>query len=143
MAQPEPSHVPGAPPPTGRARARVNGFIVAFLAVQVLAPLSYYTLRQDRLDERFAWRMFSEVRMVRCEARFAVAGSAVALSARYHSAWITLLERGRRDVVRGVALDLCADHPGQPVTLDLACTFPDRTTLTVFDGEANLCANPP
>ena len=33
--------------------------IIAFVTVQVLAPLHYYFLRDDRHDERFAWRMFS------------------------------------------------------------------------------------
>lgn len=39
----------------------VNCFIAAFLLVQILVPLSYYTGDRGN-DERFAWRMFSTVR---------------------------------------------------------------------------------
>jgi hypothetical protein len=49
---------------TGRGR-----FIIAFLAVQLLLPLHYYLVRHDPHDERFAWRMFSPMRMADCAVR--------------------------------------------------------------------------
>lgn len=30
-----------------------------FVCIQMLIPLYYYTLQEDKFDERFAWRMFS------------------------------------------------------------------------------------
>ena len=45
-------------PPPGRARFFVSCFIVAYLFWQLFLPLSYY-FRDDKFDERFAWRMFS------------------------------------------------------------------------------------
>ncbi|MBW2464764.1 MAG: hypothetical protein JRH11_24155, partial [Deltaproteobacteria bacterium] len=39
-----------------------NTLIVAFLAFQLLLPLRYY-MGSDEFDERFAWRMFSPIRM--------------------------------------------------------------------------------
>jgi len=45
-------------PPPGRVRLFVSFFIVAYLLFQLALPLSYY-VRDNKLDERFAWRMFS------------------------------------------------------------------------------------
>jgi hypothetical protein len=103
--------------------------LVAFLAVQVAAPLHYYTLRDDRLDERFAWRMFSPTRVIRCEPRFYVDGRPVELGARYHEAWVGLARRGRRAVLDAMAADLCAAHPGGDVALALTCARADRRRL--------------
>ena len=38
-------------------------FIAVFIATQLVLPLRYYVLRDDEHDERFAWRMFSPMRM--------------------------------------------------------------------------------
>ena len=45
-------------PPPGRVRFLVSFFIVAYLLWQLALPLSYY-FRDDKFDERYAWRMFS------------------------------------------------------------------------------------
>jgi hypothetical protein len=99
-----------------------NGFIVAYLAVQILLPLDYYLARRDEHDERFAWRMFSSVRMVTCDVELRVGDDTVALSHEFHDAWIALAQRGRRNVVEAMAARLCArNNPRIPVTAHLTC----------------------
>jgi len=53
-------------PPKGRVRLFVSFFIVAYLLWQLALPLSYY-VGDDKLDERFAWRMFSAFGIARRE----------------------------------------------------------------------------
>ena len=45
-------------PHPGRGRLFVSFFIVVYLLWQLALPFSYY-VGDDKLDERFAWRMFS------------------------------------------------------------------------------------
>lgn len=100
-------------------------FIHVFLAIQIALPLHYYTARRDRNDERFAWRMFSPVRMLRCQPVFRVGESQEPLRSPgsvFHEAWLELAKRGRLAVVTAMARELCARHPGQPVRAELACT---------------------
>ena len=101
-------------------------FILAFLALQLLLPMHYYTVRRDPHDERFAWRMFSPMRMSRCSAQFSVDGAPVVLGTRFHEAWIEIANRGRHVVLEAMAEKLCADHPGKPVALSLDCNYLDR-----------------
>src|SRR6185369_4719609 len=53
--------------PIGRARVWVLTGCALWLLVHVAIPLHYYYLGDDLYDERFAWRMFSAVRLQRCE----------------------------------------------------------------------------
>lgn len=73
------------------------------MALQVAIPASYYFVRNDRDDERFAWRMFSTVRLTRCEvSAFDVSArerSRVELTHALHASWIRSLERGRARVI--------------------------------------------
>lgn len=101
-------------------------FILAFLATQLLLPLHYYTLRRDPHDERWAWRMFSPMRMARCRPRFTVAGQPEALGARFHEAWLAIAERGRMSVIDAMAATLCRDNPGKPVEVTVECSYMDR-----------------
>ena len=98
-----------------------NGFIVAFVAVQLLLPLHYYTVRLDEHDERWAWRMFSPTRMVQCEVAFTVDGQPVATGREFHPAWGEIAVRGRRVVVEQMGAHLCRKHPDKPVVARLAC----------------------
>ncbi len=80
--------------------------------VQVAIPASYY-LRGDRDDERFAWRMFSAVRVQSCRVRawaFDGAGekTRIDLEASLHSAWVRSLERGRSRVITHFLAQQCA-----------------------------------
>lgn len=98
-------------------------FIHVFLAVQLILPLSYYLWRQDRNDERFAWRMFSYERMVNCSPQFFVGDSQrpFGLHSKFHDAWVSAAQRGRRQVVEAMAARLCKDNPNTPVKVRLVC----------------------
>ena len=127
-----------------------NAIILTFLVTQMLFPFVYYVpggRDSARLpgvspeiaeyDERFAWRMFSDIRMVRCQATYAVDGRTVELSQEFHSAWGSLLSRGRPDVVRRVGERLC--ERGEPVTLVLVCRHPDKSIRTLSSGSVDIC----
>ncbi|HEY5925530.1 MAG TPA: hypothetical protein VIV11_27785 [Kofleriaceae bacterium] len=115
-------------------------FILAFLAVQLVLPLHYYLLRHDPHDERFAWRMFSPMRMSRCSARFSVDKQPVQLGTQFHEAWIEVANRGRYVVLEGMAEKLCTDNPGKPVELSVDCTYLDRPDAHF--GHADMCKEP-
>ena len=116
-----------------------TGLILAFIVIQLCVPLLYFT-RRDPHDERFAWRMFSPMRMAQCKPRFAVNGAPVVLEREFHEAWITLAERGRFVVLEAMAAKLCAEHPSTEVTLTIDCTYLDRDPTTY--GGYNMCAIP-
>jgi hypothetical protein len=105
-------------------------FILAFVMVQLLVPLAYYTVRRDPHDERFAWRMFSPMRMARCSPHVAIDGKAIALDTVFHEAWIELAERGRFGVVEAMAARLCNQHSGSSVVVSLDCNYLDREPRT-------------
>lgn len=123
-----------------RRRGWRGRLILGLLAVQLLAPLHYYLVREDRRDERFAWRMFSPTRMLRCDPVFRVDGAPAALTRTFHEAWITLAQRGRTVVLEAMGAQLCARHPGARVELQLTCTSVDGvTTPHAYD---DLCEDP-
>jgi hypothetical protein len=115
-------------------------FILAFLAIQLLLPLHYYVLRHDPHDERFAWRMFSPMRMTQCSVRFAVDKQPVQLGTKFHEAWIEIAKRGRYAVLEQMAEKLCSDNPGKPVELGVDCTYLDRPAAHF--GHADMCKDP-
>jgi hypothetical protein len=120
---------------------RALTFIHAFLALQLILPLSYYSCRRDRFDERFAWRMFSAERMATCRGSFLLgeAKTPVRLGSRFHEAWLTLVQRGRQQVVEAMAARLCHDNPGQAVRVELSCTTVDGKTERLSRGSWDLC----
>ncbi len=81
------------------------------VAAQVAIPASYY-LRDERDDERFAWRMFSAVRMRRCEvSAYDVHGQSrgrVEIGQQLHASWVRSLERGRPTVIDRFLATRCA-----------------------------------
>lgn len=90
-------------------------FVLAFVAFQIAMPLSYY-LGEQREDERFAWRMFSVVRMTPCRgAAFEVdqqgKRQAINLTGAVHVAWIALLQRNRHRVVERFMARRCDQEP--------------------------------
>jgi hypothetical protein len=117
-----------------------HAFIGVFLAVQVIAPLHYYLLRDDKNDERFAWRMFSPTRMLTCDPTFLVDGQPARLLGTFHEAWVELARRGRFAVLEAMGARLCAEHPKAEVRLDLRC----RTVDGEVDswGGSDLCKFP-
>lgn len=96
-------------------------FIVAWLAVQLAVPCGYYLARRDPHDERFAWRMFSPMRMIKCDPRFTIDGNRVDLGKRFHEAWLELAMRGRYAVLEAMGARLCEELPGQRIELELVC----------------------
>ncbi len=98
-----------------------NGFIVAFVALQLLLPLHYYLARLDPHDERFAWRMFSPTRMVTCGLEVTVDGTPTPLGREFHVAWLETARRGRRVVIEAMGARLCRRHPGAAVVARLEC----------------------
>ncbi|HVK78838.1 MAG TPA: hypothetical protein VM734_36310, partial [Kofleriaceae bacterium] len=98
-----------------------GAFIAAWLAIQLALPLHYYLLRRDDHDERFAWRMFSPMRMMKCSVEMTVGGRPVALEREFHDAWLRIAERGRRSVVAAMGARLCRKYPAQPVVARLTC----------------------
>jgi|GEM_PF-1818599 len=102
------------------------GVWVAFL---VLVPLRYYVLPgHDPYDERFAWRMFSAVRVQQCqteveETRFGEERRPVNLQTSLPAPWISLLQRNRPAVVESFLNFRCESsmHPTQ-VSVRSRCT---------------------
>jgi hypothetical protein len=115
-------------------------FIIAFLALQLLLPLQYYVSRTDKHDERWAWRMFSPMRMARCRSTFTLDGRPTNLGGTFHEAWIEVAQRGRLSVVQRMANKLCDDHPGKAVEVRLDCTYIDRPPATF--GGFDACTRP-
>jgi len=116
-----------------------TGLIVAFIVVQLCLPLVYFT-RRDPHDERFAWRMFSPMRMAQCKPQFVLDGKPIVLDSEFHEAWITLAERGRFVVIEAMAAKLCAKHAGSAVTVTLDCEYLDRERVTY--GGYDMCNVP-
>jgi len=114
--------------------------IVVFVAIQVLAPLHYYLVRDDKKDERWAWRMFSPTRMLSCDATFLVDNQPAQLHATFHEAWIEIARRGRFAVLEAMGARLCRDHPGAEVRLDLRCRTLDQKVESW--GGSDLCRFP-
>ncbi len=100
-------------------------FITVFVAAQLLLPLHYYIGHRDPHDERFAWRMFSPMRMAQCTPHVAIDGKPLDLGTAFHEAWIEIAGRGRFVVVEEMGEKLCHDHPGSSVTMSLDCTYLD------------------
>lgn len=122
-----------------------NAFIAAFLFSQIALPVSYY-VGNDAFDERFAWRMFSPIRMVRCEVAFDEEVNGVTrphhASRETHMAWISLMQRARLDVVRAYASRRCDQLNGETdtpvVRVDIACSHPDGL-IRPIPLDQNLC----
>ncbi len=126
--------------PVGPTRKRVVRFVVAFLLLQLVVPLSYYLRSGDPYDERFSWRMFSAVRLYSCRtSAIERVGETdpsrrqgqpptereIPLSATLHQAWVNHLARNRRDVVLAFLDARCDEEGVREVSLTNACTAPD------------------
>jgi hypothetical protein len=101
-------------------------FIFAFLILQLLLPLRYYVAHRDMHDERFAWRMFSPMRMVTCSPALQIDGKRQNLANEFHEAWISIAKRGRFVVIEAMAAHLCERHPNSSVVFSLQCSYLDR-----------------
>ncbi len=132
------------PPADGPPR-RFGGrdaFIAAVLLVNIALPLSYYIGRSDsplaRYDERFAWRMFSPVRIARCQVDLYDGETPIQLTRELHVVWINLLKRARPSVVNRVLDKFCDERgPDADIRLSMVCTPPEASTKTICDGPAD------
>ena len=119
-------------PPRGTARGRAMRIILAALAFQLIVPLTYY-VRSDPYDERFAWRMFSAVRLHRCQTTATETidevERSIALTRVIHRAWVNHLSRNRRDVVHAFLRRRCREDGVDEVKVQNDCTTPDGATL--------------
>jgi hypothetical protein len=115
-----------------RALARTwrGRFILAWIVAQAALPLLYYTARRDPHDERFAWRMFSPMRMIQCTPQFTMDDQELPLGGTFHEAWLDIAGRGRFAVVEAMGARLCAQHPGKRIELRMSCAQIDGSTET-------------
>lgn len=102
---------PPPPNPSGETRRRAGLFIVGFVALQFLGPLSYL-VREDASDERFTWRSLTTSATPSCETRATAIGhdgTAQELSLRslVHEDWVRFVQQGRRAVVDAVLTKQC------------------------------------
>jgi hypothetical protein len=101
-------------------------FIIVFVLSQLFLPLHYYIRHRDPHDERFAWRMFSPMRMAACTPKFKLDGKPIDLRLEFHEAWVEIAARGRFSVVEAMGKRLCERHPGSTVDVSLDCTYIDH-----------------
>lgn len=102
------------PAPVGRLRRRTLWIVGGFVVFQLLVPLTYY-FRDDPYDERFAWRMFSAVRLHSCSPSGLERTEdeselrEVNLERVIHRAWINTLARNRSDVIESYLRQRCEE----------------------------------
>jgi hypothetical protein len=98
------------------------------IGIQVFIPLTYY-FGDDAYDERYAWRMFSAVRMHRCDvAAFETADGAerqVRLIETIHVAWITTFQRNREACMEQYLEWRCEHEDVERARLTNDCVSPD------------------
>lgn len=115
-------------PPEARGQPVAVGVFVVAVLVQAAVPLGYY-LGEDRFDERFAWRMFSAVRVYDCNfgAYETRDGSEqpVNLMSTIHVAWITTLRRGREAVMDRYLDWRCEQEGVSAARVVNRCTTPE------------------
>jgi hypothetical protein len=117
------------------SRRATNVFIGAYVVLQVALPLSYYLGLRPRTDERFAWRMFSTVRLDRCEVglsetiRDDVSNSPhpIPLPATLQVGWLTQLTRKQPHVVDRFLAYTCKDDHVIEAKLVWRCVAHDGT----------------
>lgn len=118
--------------PVGRARRRALWIIGLFVGLQLVTPLTYY-LRDDPYDERFAWRMFSAIRLHRCSPSASEARNGplepVDLERVIHRAWINTMGRNRQDVVEAYLERRCEEDGVTRVELRNDCVTAEDIPL--------------
>ena len=120
--------------PPDRARSWVLTGCTLWMLVHLATPLRYY-LGDDIYDERFAWRMFSAVRVQRCDVAVTEVtnGSArpVQVMQVLPAPWAALLERGRVRVIDRFLAWRCDEAESTPdeVRVISSCTSPGGERL--------------
>lgn len=109
---------------------RTSIVIHVILAALLLTPLHYYLYNTDKRDERFAWRMFSPVRVESCGTQFFVGvdPKPIKTSSKFHNAWAGIAQRGWQQAISVMTQRLCDDNPETPVRVRILCEqFPQST----------------
>ncbi|MBW2465046.1 MAG: hypothetical protein JRH11_25580 [Deltaproteobacteria bacterium] len=119
--------------PSDERRTLVLAFIALILGLQLLIPLRYY-LGDDPYDERFSWRMFSAVRVHRCQLQpteTETDGNAriIDINREVHRAWVSTLQRNRKSVSEKFLASRCADVGIASARLENQCVTPNGTRL--------------
>jgi len=129
--------------------------ILGIIIFQLVLPLKYY-MSQDIFDERFAWRMFSPVRMVSCSYEFFEGEKKVKvqLFKEIHIAFLSLIKRGRMAVVKEYLSFKCkelAQKSKKPILFgEILCLLPktglsdngsalDYKKISLIPSNKNLC----
>lgn len=128
-----------------REKAR-NAFIAIVLASQLLLPLRYY-LGDDLFDERFAWRMFSPIRMTSCRVAWVEVRDGIRVplqpSSEVAVPWVSLMQRAREEVIVGYARHHCERMEGvvadPDVRASVTCAHPDGEPRRIVTPAVNLC----
>lgn len=125
------------PPREHRHRAWAAWAVVLLVAAQALIPLRYYT-GDDPFDERFSWRMFSAVRVNRCnlEAFDRTEGRQVPvpLMQEIHVGWITTIRRNREAVMERYLRWRCEEQEVEGARLQNVCISPEGNRVdTILD----------
>lgn len=113
-------------PPPHHPRASI---LIAFvLGLQLILATSYY-LSDDRYDERFAWRMYSTIRLASCkteatEQHHGGPYRATVLRKHIAVAWISNIRRNRERVIRAALETRCADPDVTAARLVNVCRVP-------------------
>lgn len=133
MLEPGAADLHSEPAPAPRGRWAANAFIALFLIYQIATPLGYY-LSERVYDERFGWRMFSTVRLQRCELGIADVGAdgvprPARLGSTLHIAWINLLKRGWPAVVEKYLRTRCTAEDVVEARFERRCVGTDGTSL--------------
>jgi hypothetical protein len=114
------------PMPSGRWRTILPILGLAWVVMHLLIPLRYYLPGSDRYDERFAWRMFSAVRVQHCNVTvtelFRGRERTVALLEILPAPWVALLERNRPAVIEHFLRWRCQHEGTSEVRFRNACT---------------------
>jgi hypothetical protein len=104
-------------------------FIGAYLALIVALPIRWYL--SPSADERFAWRMFSSRRLVKCQYRVSADDEPVDVTRLLGAGPFTedLLPRGEPDVVVGLLRWWCARSQARVVRYASSCQSTDGEAL--------------
>lgn len=110
----------------------VRIFAGVWIAFLLLVPLRYYVLADhDPYDERFAWRMFSAVRVQQCETRveetrFGEETRPINAQTTLPAPWLSLLQRNRPAVIESFLKFRC-DSSMQPTRVSVRSSCVDVT----------------
>ncbi len=122
-------------PEPASSRSRINLLIVALLLMQLLIPLRYYLGFSGGDDERLSWRMFSTVRLQKCEVVVSEVRAdsdipqRVNLKPILQVAWISVLQRFRPAVVDRFMRFRCESEGVKKVIYDRTCVAPDGKSV--------------